>query len=176
MNEYDLDAAIRRVPDFPKPGILFYDLTSILTNPPAFRYCVDEMHRLYDGEGFDCVAAIEARGFLFASPFALESKLPLLLLRKAGKLPGKTASKSFELEYGEDTIEMHVADLPRQSRVLLVDDLAATGGTTRAAIDLLMENGASSCEAFSVVGLPFLGYRERIAPIRISTLIEYHSE
>ena len=171
-----LDAAIRRVPDFPKPGVLFYDITSILAKPDAFRYCIDRMHELFDRSGYDAVAAIEARGFLFAAPFAAESALPLLLIRKSGKLPGETIKKSFTLEYGEDTIELHVGDLKRGWKVLLVDDLIATGGTTRASIELLDEAGAGGCEVFSVVGLPLLGYQAKVAPTQVHTLIEYDSE
>ena len=175
-NRNELDAAIRRVPDFPKPGVLFYDITSILAEPDAFRYCIAQMHELFDQSKFDAVAAIEARGFVFAAPFAADAGLPLILIRKAGKLPGATIRKSFTLEYGEDTIELHSEDLRPGWRVLLVDDLIATGGTTRASIDLLKDAGAESCEVFSVVGLPFLGYQEKIAPTRAHTLIEFESE
>ena len=172
----ELDAAIRRVPDFPKPGILFYDITSILAKPDAFRYCIDQMHELFDHSRFDAVAAIEARGFVFGAPFAAESALPLILLRKSGKLPGKTIKKTFSLEYGEDTIELHSEDLRRGWHVLLVDDLIATGGTTRASIELLNEAGAESCEVFSVVGLPFLGYEETVAPAKVHTLVDFQAE
>ena len=99
---FDLDAAVRKVPDFPKKGILFYDVTSILAQPDAMRYCLDEMLSMYPEGAFDAVAAVEARGFLFASPFAMERRLPLILIRKPGKLPGRTISRSFTLEYGED--------------------------------------------------------------------------
>ena len=98
---FNLDDAIRKVPDFPKKGILFYDITSVLTNPDAFRFCVDSMVKLYKAEGLDAVAAIESRGFLFAAPLCDRLGLPLILVRKKGKLPGKTRAKKYELEYGQ---------------------------------------------------------------------------
>ncbi len=171
-----LDDAIRRVPDFPKPGILFYDITSVLSRPDVFRFCIDKMHQLYDGEAIDAVVAIEARGFLFAAPFAAENRLPLLPIRKAGKLPGPTVGRSFELEYGRDTIEIHAGDVRRGWNVLLVDDLLATGGTARAAVDLIDEAGGSVRAVFAVIGLPFLGYREALKGADVRTLIEYESE
>ena len=109
---FNLDDAIRKVPDFPKKGILFYDITSILTNPDAFRFCIDSMAEIYEDEGLDAVAAIESRGFLFASPLCDRLSLPLVLVRKKGKLPGKTRTRKYELEYGEAEIEMHEADIP----------------------------------------------------------------
>jgi adenine phosphoribosyltransferase len=171
-----LDRAIRRIADFPKPGIMFYDITSVLSDPVAYRYCIDRMAEMYPENAFDMVAAIEARGFLFAAPFAVARGLPLVPIRKKGKLPGKTIGKRFDLEYGEDTIEVHADDIPAGSRVLLVDDLIATGGTTRAAVDLLLEAGAGSCEVFAVIGLPFLDYLRRLEATRVQTLIDFDSE
>jgi adenine phosphoribosyltransferase len=110
---FNLDEAIRKVPDFPKKGILFYDITSVLTDPEAFRYCLDSMVKLYKGEDLGAVAAIESRGFLFAAPLCDRLGLPLILVRKKGKLPGKTRSKKYQLEYGEAEIEIHAADIPR---------------------------------------------------------------
>ena len=173
---FNLDDAIRKVPDFPKPGILFYDITSILANPDAFRHCLDSMVRLYRDERLDAIAAIESRGFIFAAPLCDRLGLPLLLVRKKGKLPGKTLGKRYELEYGTAEIEMHVADIPVGGRVLIVDDLIATGGTIRAAADLLMDGGAEPIGAFAVVGLPFLDYRSALGDLPIRTLIEYFGE
>jgi len=173
---FDLDAAIRRVPDFPKKGVLFYDVTGILVRPQAFSFCIDRMKELYGKARFDAVAAVEARGFLFAAPFAKDLGLPLMLVRKKGKLPGKTIGKKFALEYGEDAIEIHVNDVVRGWRVLLVDDLIATGGTIKAAAELLREAGASRVDIFSVVGLPFLKYREILQGYEVTTLIEYEGE
>jgi adenine phosphoribosyltransferase len=128
-SNFNLDDAIRKVPDFPKEGILFYDITSILTTPEAFRFCIDRMVELYKDENIDAVAAAEARGFLFAAPFCERLGIPLVLIRKKGKLPGKTLTKTYALEYGEDSIQIQEDDIPKGVRVLLVDDLIATGGT-----------------------------------------------
>ena len=173
---FDLDGAIRKIPDFPKKGILFYDITSVLANPAAFRHCVDSMLRLYRGERLDAVAAIESRGFVFAAPFCERLGLPLLLVRKKGKLPGKTLSAKYALEYGEAEIEMHVEDIPRGGRVLIVDDLIATGGTIKATADLLRAGGAEPAGAFSVIGLPFLDYASALEGLEIHTLVEYLGE
>ncbi|GHV88158.1 adenine phosphoribosyltransferase [Spirochaetia bacterium] len=174
--KFNLDAHIRRVPDFPKPGVLFYDITSILVNPEAFRYCVDTMVELYRDKQIDAVAAIEARGFLFAAPFAVALGIPLILIRKKGKLPGKTLAKSYALEYGQAEIELHAGDVPRGKRVLLTDDLIATGGTLKAARDLIAEAGGQVTDIFGVVGLPFLNYQAVLGDTPVRTLIEYDSE
>ena len=174
--QFDLDAAIRKIPDFPKKGILFYDITSVLANPVAFRHCLDSMLRIYKGERIDAVAAIESRGFVFAAPFCERLGLPLLLVRKKGKLPGKTLSAKYALEYGEAEIEMHVEDIPRGGRVLIVDDLIATGGTIKATADLLRAGGAEPAGAFSVIGLPFLDYASALEGLEIHTLVEYFGE
>lgn len=173
---FNLDDAIRKVPDFPKPGILFYDITSVLTNPEAFKFCIDEMVRLYKDQKIDAVASIEARGFLFSAPFAERLSVPLILVRKKGKLPGKTISKSYNLEYGTAEIEIHESDIPKNKRVLLVDDLIATGGTIRAAIDILVQGGALPIGVFGIIGLPFLNYADSLRGIEVKTLIDYHGE
>ncbi|MBL7005462.1 MAG: adenine phosphoribosyltransferase [Spirochaetia bacterium] len=171
-----LDSSIRKIKDFPHKGILFYDITSILQNPAAFTYCIDEMVKLYKDAGLDSVACIEARGFLFAAPFALKMKLPLILIRKKGKLPGETLEKSFTLEYGEDTIQIHKDDVKAGDKVLVIDDLIATGGTVKASLELLNEAGASANDVFCVIGLPFLQYEELLSEYRVKTLINYDSE
>ncbi|MEJ5184567.1 MAG: adenine phosphoribosyltransferase, partial [Rectinemataceae bacterium] len=116
------------------------------------------------------------RGFIFAAPFCYKRGLPLLLVRKKGKLPGKTISCSYELEYGSAVLEMHVEDIKPGARFLIVDDLIATGGTINATIDMLQRSGAVPVRAFSVVGLPFLNYEEKIKGIGVDTLIEYFGE
>ncbi len=173
---FDLDGAIRRVKDFPKPGILFYDITSVLANPVAFNYCLQKMDELYRPSDFDCVAAIESRGFVFAAPFAAKHGLPLVLIRKKGKLPGKTISRSYALEYGSAEIEIHSQDIPQGARVLVVDDLIATGGTLSASVDLIDASGGRATAIFGVIGLPFLKYREALPDIPITTLVDYESE
>ena len=173
---YDLDKAIGKIPDFPKPGVLFYDVTGILKQPEAFAFCVDKMQELYSAGGFDAVAAVESRGFLFAAPLALRLGLPMILLRKKGKLPGETLQVTFTLEYGEDVLEMHKADVQPCQNVLLVDDLIATGGTLRAAVQLLESAGARVESVFGVIGLPFLNYAAALDGLEVTTLIDYHAE
>lgn len=173
---FNLDDAIRKVPDFPRPGILFYDITSVLANPAAFSYCIDSMLKLYRNEKIDAVAAIESRGFVFAAPFCYKLGLPLLLVRKKGKLPGKTIARSYDLEYGSAVLEMHIDDIKPKTRFLIVDDLIATGGTINATCEMIRMGGAEPVRAFSVVGLPFLNYRETVRDIPIDTLVEYFGE
>jgi adenine phosphoribosyltransferase len=171
-----IEKAIRKVPDFPKPGILFYDITGILVQPPAFAYCIDQMQKLYAAAGVEAVAAIESRGFIFAAPFAVRMGLPLILLRKKGKLPGETYRISFTLEYGEDVLEAHRADFKPGQKVLLVDDLIATGGTLNAAAQLLALGGARVVGVFGVVGLPYLHYEKALAKYPVQTLVQYQGE
>jgi adenine phosphoribosyltransferase len=176
MASLNLDDYIRKVPDFPKKGILFYDITSILASPQAFLYCVDRMVEIYKDKNINAVAAIEARGFLFAAPFAIRLGIPLIPIRKKGKLPGVTLSKKYDLEYAQAEIEVHCADIPKGKRVLLTDDLIATGGTLNAARSLLVEGGAEVPAIFGVLGLPFLNYKKTLDPTPVTTLIEYQSE
>jgi adenine phosphoribosyltransferase len=173
---FSLDSAIRRVPDFPKPGILFYDITSILTNPRAFNYCVDRLKEECAAAGVEALAAVESRGFLFAAPVAAALNLPIVLVRKKGKLPGKTVSAAYALEYGQAEIEIHLSDIPAGKRVAIVDDLIATGGTVKAAAGLLKAHGAIPAAVLCVVGLPFLKYQEALGDIPVKTLIDYHGE
>jgi len=174
--DFNLDNYIRKIPDFPKKGVLFYDITSILFQPEAFQFCVEAMVDIYKDKKIDAVAAIEARGFLFAAPFAVRMGIPLIPIRKKGKLPGVTLSKKYDLEYGQAEIEVHKEDVPAGKRVLIVDDLIATGGTLNAAKSLLNEGGAEVPEIFGVVALPFLGFEKELKPTPVTTLIEYHGE
>lgn len=173
---FDLDSAIRKVPGFPRPGILFYDVTGILSDPAAFRFCLDSMERLYAGVELDAVAAIEARGFVFAAPFAARRSLPLVLIRKKGKLPGRTLSTTVTLEYGEATLEVHVEDVRPDARVLIVDDLIATGGTLRGAATLIERGGGQVTAIFGVIGLPFLRYAAVLDGYRVDTLVRYEGQ
>jgi adenine phosphoribosyltransferase len=174
--EYDLDKAIRKIPDFPQKGILFYDITGVLQKPEAFSYCLERMFEFYRDSKVDAVAAVEARGFVFAAPLAQRLGVPLILVRKAGKLPGETLEKRFTLEYGEDVLQVHRHDVPDGGNVLLVDDLIATGGTLKAAAELLEEAGGSVSDIFCVIGLPFLNYEALLSRYEVRTLIEYHGE
>ncbi len=175
-SSFNLDDSIRKVPDFPHKGILYYDITSILTNPEAFSWCIDEMCAYYADKKIDAVAAVESRGFIFSAPFAKAMGIPLILVRKAGKLPGVTLKKSYQLEYGKAEVEIHQKDVPQGKNVLLVDDLLATGGTMGAAVELLTMGGANVKHIFGVIGLPFLGFAEKLPHIEVKTLIDYHSE
>ncbi|MFP4331547.1 MAG: adenine phosphoribosyltransferase [Alkalispirochaetaceae bacterium] len=177
MSDFDvLDPAIRKVPDFPRQGILFYDITGILAKPEVFRYCIDRMEERYRGGRIDAIGAVEARGFIFAAPLSVRLGVPLILIRKKGKLPGKTIERSFELEYGEDTVELHPEDVPAGAKVLLVDDLIATGGTIKAAAQLVEDAGATVAEIFSVVALPFLPFKRALEGYDLHYLIAYNSE
>lgn len=173
---YDLDKVIRKIPNYPKEGILFFDITSILTNPEAFRYCIDHMVKLYKGADIAAVAGIESRGFIFASPLADHLGIPLILVRKAGKLPGDVYHQDYQLEYGDAAVEIHKSDVPKGGNVLLIDDLIATGGTLRASRTLLERGGAAVKNVFGIIGLPFLNYRDNLPGIEVITLIEYHDE
>lgn len=172
----DLDTVIRKVPDFPKPGILFYDITSVFTNPEALQYILEQMDELYKDEQIDGVIAIESRGFLLGSPFAIKRSLPLVLARKQGKLPGDIIGKSYSLEYGEETLEIHKADLTPGKKWLIVDDLIATGGTLEAVASMIETQGAEVAGIFSIIGLPFLNYMDKVGKYDPKILIEYDSE
>jgi len=172
----NLDNVIRKIPDFPKPGVMFYDVTSIFTNPGALQFVVDKMGDLYKDEQIDGVIAIESRGFLLGSPFALKRSVPLVLARKKGKLPGETIEQSYSLEYGEATLEIHKADLIAGKRWLIVDDLIATGGTLEAVATMVEKQGAEVAGIFSIIGLPFLNYSKKIDRYKPLTLIDYQGE
>lgn len=173
---YDLDSVIRKVPDFPKKGILFYDITGILAVPEAFSYCIDKMMELCEGKKIDCIAGIEARGFIFAAPLAQRLGVPLVLVRKVGKLPGKTYSRKFALEYGSDVVCVQEVDVVEGSHVMLVDDLIATGGTLQAAASMFVEHGANVVGFLGVVGLPFLNYAKVLEGYPVEVLQEYDGE
>lgn len=168
-----LDAAIRRVPDFPKPGILFYDITSVFVKPQAFKYCVDRMVEIYKDSGIDAIAGVDSRGFLFAAPLAEKLGIPLVLIRKKGKLPGETYSCKYALEYGTAEVEVHKSDIVKGKKYVVIDDLIATGGTLVAARNLIEQGGGIVTDFFGVIGLPELNYEKVLAPSKITTLINY---
>lgn len=176
MNLEMLDKAVRRVPDFPKPGILFYDITGVLVNPDAFKFCVEKMVELYKDEKLDAVAGVESRGFIFAAPLAEKLGIPLVLIRKKGKLPGDTYSCSYALEYGTAEVEIHKTDVKKGQRILVIDDLIATGGTLSAAKQLIEMGGGEVAGFFGVIGLPDLKYEQVLAPCKVTTLLNYHGE
>ena len=168
-----LDQAIRRVPDFPRPGILFYDITGVLIKPDAFKYCIEEMVKAYKDSDIDAIAGVESRGFVFAAPLAEKLGKPLILIRKKGKLPGNTYGCKYALEYGTAEIEVHKADIKAGEKILVIDDLIATGGTLKAARNVIEQGGATVAEFFGIVGLPELNYMDVLAPTPVKTLIDY---
>ena len=169
----DLKQWIRDVPDYPKPGILFRDLMPILAHPPAFAHAVGLLVERFRSRSIDAVAAIDARGFLFAAPVALELRLPLIPVRKGGKLPPETIGEEFDLEYGSARIEIPVGAVSIGASVLIVDDLLATGGTARAAANVFKRLGAK-VEAFAfVVELTDLNGRATLGDAEVFSLLEY---
>ena len=169
----DLTAYIRDVPDFPKPGILFKDIMPLLGSPEAFAEAVARLAGHYPADRIDVIAAAEARGFLFAAPLALELNLPLVPLRKPGKLPYKTHSFRYDLEYGSAELHMHVDGVAEGARVLLVDDVLATGGTMAAAGKLIEQAGGVVAGCAFLVELAFLGGRKRLAGREVFSLMTY---
>ena len=167
----ELEAAIRNVPDFPKPGIQFKDITPVLANPRLFAGAVDWLTGPHPPGSVDAVAGIEARGFIFAAAAALQLGAGLVPVRKQGKLPWRTIEESYELEYGSNTVAMHVDAVRPGARVLLLDDLLATGGTALAAATLLRRLGAQVVEVAFVIELGFLHGRDRLPGLPIRSLI-----
>ena len=167
-----LASRIRDIPDFPKPGILFRDITPLLLDPKAFRAATEAMAEPFRDVAVDRVLAIESRGFLFGAPIAQQLGVGLGLVRKRGKLPYDTLEARYELEYGVDTVEMHVDALASGQRVLLVDDLIATGGTAAAAVDLARQAGAEVVGASFLIELVALGGRARL-DTRCHTVLQY---
>ncbi len=169
----DLAAHIRPIPDFPKPGILFRDITPLLADAAAFAEAIGRMAEPWRGAGLDAIAAVEARGFLFAGPLALELDVGVVPVRKPGKLPADTIAHEYELEYGRDRLEMHAGVLRPGSRVLVVDDVLATGGTAAACMRLIEAGGGQVAGAAFLVEIEPLGGRERLAPHRVESVLVY---
>jgi adenine phosphoribosyltransferase len=164
---------IREVPDYPKPGILFYDLTTLLQNSGAFHNLVDQLCDHYNGQQVDAVVGIEARGFILAPALAYRLHAGFVPVRKPKKLPWKTASVTYQLEYGTDTLEIHQDALKPGQRVLISDDLLATGGTAAATTELVRKLGAKVVGASFAVELTFLNGRARLPGIDVYTMIQY---
>ena len=169
----DLSKYIRNIPDFPKPGILFKDITPLLADPDAFHAAIHALMVHYERHAIDAVAAAEARGFLFAAPLAYLMKKPLVPLRKPGKLPYQTHKLQYDLEYGQAELHVHIDGFDKGAKVLLVDDLLATGGTLEAAAKLIVQAGAVVVGCAVLVELSFLNGRERLRPHDVFSLIRY---
>jgi adenine phosphoribosyltransferase len=168
-----LEACIRDVPDFPKPGILFKDITPILSDPRTFNLCLDAMAERYDGAELDVIVGIEARGFIFGAALASRMRKAFVPARKPGKLPGAKHRVEYQLEYGTDAIEMHFDAIRPGQKVLVVDDVLATGGTASATCELVKQLGGHVIGASFVIELTFLPGRERMRPIAVSSLVQY---
>lgn len=169
----DLKEFIRDVPDFPKPGILFKDITPLLANPEAFQACIDEMVAYYQDQEIDAIVSAEARGFIFAAPLALKLNASFIPVRKPGKLPFDTHSFHYELEYGTDSLEMHTDALKEGDRVLMMDDLLATGGTLGACIEMAERSGAEVIGCAFLIELCALNGRDNLRSKDVFSLIKY---
>jgi len=176
MTTDQLRDTVRSVPDFPKPGIVFRDVTTLLKDPVALRSAAQHLAEPYRRDSVDMVVGVESRGFIFGALLAEELGAGFVPIRKKGKLPAATRSEEYALEYGSDTIEIHTDALTPGSKVLLHDDLLATGGTMKAAIGLVSSMGATIVGLSFLIELTFLGGAARLAPHRISSVITYDSE
>jgi adenine phosphoribosyltransferase len=176
--EHDLKESIRTIPDYPKPGIMFRDITTLLGNPRSFRRAIDELVQPWAGSKIDRVAGIEARGFIIGGAVAHQVSAGFVPIRKKGKLPHKRVSIAYSLEYGLDEMEMHEDAVARGDRVILVDDLIATGGTAEGAVKLLRRLGAEVLAACFIIDLPDLGGAEKLrkldVPVRTLLSFEGH--
>jgi adenine phosphoribosyltransferase len=172
--DIDLKQHIRSIPDFPKPGILFYDISTLLAHPKAWHTAIERLADLIRPHKPDVLAGIESRGFLLAAPLALALGTGFVMMRKQGKLPGTTVRHTYSLEYGTDTIEIQQDAVHKGARVVLVDDLLATGGTMAAAVNLLETVGAVVPATAVIIELTFLEGRKKLAP-PVETLLQYES-
>ena len=170
MQIREIETFISKIPDYPKPGILFYDISTLISNNKAFKASVDGLHDLIKSYKFEMIAGIDARGFIFASSLAYKLNKGFVMIRKKNKLPGETIKIEYELEYGKDTLEVNVK--LKSKKILLVDDLLATGGTASAACKLLEKSGGTVSCFMSLIELDFLDGRKNIN-VPIETLIHY---
>ncbi len=172
----DLRSHIRSIPDFPKPGVMFRDITTLLKDARAFKHAVDALSAPFTGDRIDVVLAAEARGFIFGGCVAERLGAGFVPVRKLGKLPAETVRRTYELEYGTDTLTVHRDAIAPGDRVLVLDDLLATGGTVKACCELVEELGGEVVACAFLIELPFLGGRARLPGRRIETIISYDRE
>lgn len=168
-----LKQLIREVPDFPKPGILFYDITTLLKDPQGLKGVIDGLCHHYRDAKVDCVIGVESRGFIFAPALAISLKAGFVPVRKPKKLPAETISLTYDLEYGTDTLEMHKDAVTQGSRVLIVDDLLATGGTSAAVARMVEQQGGTVAGIGFVIELTFLNGRQRLPGYDVFSLLSY---
>jgi adenine phosphoribosyltransferase len=173
MKPDELRAKIREIPDFPKPGILFYDITTLLKDPVAYRAAIDAMLAPYAGMAIDIVVGMESRGFIFSAPMAYQLGAGLVPVRKLGKLPAETTSVEYALEYGSNTLEIHRDAIQPGQKVLIVDDLLATGGTVNGTVELVQRLKGEIVGLAFLVELGFLKGRDRLAGHTVSSVITY---
>ncbi|HYU50370.1 MAG TPA: adenine phosphoribosyltransferase [Candidatus Limnocylindria bacterium] len=173
MSAEDLRAKIREIPDFPKPGILFYDITTLLKDPAAFKEAIDLMLEPYRDEHVDLVVGMESRGFIFSAPMAYQLGAGLVPVRKLGKLPAETVTVEYALEYGSNTLEIHRDAIEPGQRVLVVDDLLATGGTVGGTIELVERLQGEVVGLAFLVELDFLKGRDRLKGRRVTSVVKY---
>ena len=169
----NLATTVRSVPNFPVEGILFYDITTLLKNPAALKESIDQLSRFYQDKAIDVVVGIESRGFIFGMPLAYQLGTGFVPIRKPGKLPAETISASYDLEYGSNTLELHVAAIEKGQRVVVVDDLLATGGTASATCSLIEKLGGEVVGLAFVIELNFLNGRDKLKGYDIFSLLQY---
>ena len=167
---------IKTIPDFPKPGILFRDVTSVLDNADGFQLSIDEMANLLKDVDYDVIAGVESRGFLFGAPIAYKDHKPFALIRKKGKLPRYTVEESYDLEYGSATIELHKDAIKPGDKVVIVDDLIATGGTVGAAAKLIERLGGEVVKMIFLIELTDLKGRENLKGYAVDSVVQYEGE
>ncbi len=172
----NLKEKIRTVPHWPVEGVMFRDITTLLQDPKAFKNACDELYKRYKDEHIDVVVGIESRGFIFGAVLAYKLGVGFVLLRKPGKLPHKTTSEEFTKEYGKDKIEIHTDAIKKGDKVLLVDDLIATGGTTSAAVRLIEKLGGKIVECAFLIDLPDLKGKEKLKGYKIFSLMQFEGE
>ncbi|WP_417798565.1 adenine phosphoribosyltransferase [Terasakiella pusilla] len=169
----DLKDHIRGIPDFPKPGILFYDISTLLAQPDAWQVAMGRLAKIVSRHQPDILAGLDARGFLVAAPLALKLGLGFTMVRKQGKLPGETMSYAYDLEYGSNTVEIQQDCVQPGQRVVILDDLLATGGTMEAAINLFKQAGADVVGTACIIELNFLKGRDKLGDVPFDTLVSY---
>ena len=172
----EVEKYIKSIPDFPKPGIIFRDVTSVTENPEGMKLAIDEMDKLLDGVDYDVIAGAESRGFIFGAPLAYKNNKGLVLVRKKGKLPRETVEMSYDLEYGQATIEIHKDSIKPGEKVVLVDDLIAPGGTIEAAAKLIESLGGIVVKMVFLIELTDLKGRERLSKYDVASVVQFDGE
>lgn len=172
----DIKSKIRTVPHWPIKGVMFRDITTLLQDPQAFKFAVDELYNRYKDKKIDKVVGIESRGFIFGAVLSYKLNAGFVPIRKKGKLPYKTLTEEFEKEYGKDRVEIHLDGINKGDRVLVVDDLIATGGTVSAAIKLVEKLGGEIVECAFLIGLPDLKGQDKLKGYKVFTMVEFEGE